>query len=250
MESKMSDFVIMHPMKKQPEKHNKTEGNPMNSGTPAVDIKVASTDELQELINHQSSVIHLKESVIEAQQQRIKMLEEYLRLERARLYARSSEQSSAQGLLFDEVEQTSNENGDQEEKDPPKKKGRGGRKGLSKNIPREQIKLSLTDEEKEGAVNTFYTVVKEELDIIPAKVRVLEYLQEKAVFVENEKRTMKSAALPKRPIPKSIASVGLLAYVIVAKYCDGLPLHRLEKILPGKQSITLQTKNIGILLPS
>jgi len=188
------------------------------------DDHAANTTKMQSIISQQASVI-------DAQRHRIKMLEEYLQLERARNYARSSEQSSAQGLLFDEAEQIANEDGDQEAKAPKKKKGRGGRKSLSKNIPREQVRLDLTDEEKEGAIDTFYTVVKEELDIIPAKVRVLEYLQEKAVFVEGDKRTIKEAKRPKHPIPKSVASVGLLAYVIVAKYCDGLPLYRLEKIL-------------------
>jgi transposase len=211
-------------MKKQPKRIKNAQETPINTVLSAAELQVANVSDLKE-------IIHLKDSVIDAQQQRIKILEEYLRLERARAYARSSEQSSAQGQLFDEVEQTSNETGDQEEKPRPKKKWHGGRTGLSKNIPQEQVRLNLTDEEKEGAVNTFYTVVKEELDIIPAKVRVLEYLQEKAVFIEGEKRTIKSAALPKHPIPKSIASVGLLAYVIVGKYCDGLPLHRLEKIL-------------------
>ena len=42
------------------------------------------------------------------------------------------------------------------------------------------------------------TLVKEELDIEPAKARVVEYLQEKAVFVEGDKRSIKSATLPKQ----------------------------------------------------
>jgi len=211
-------------MKKPQKIPNQTKTSPSKPEVLMTDDHAANTTKMQSIISQQASVI-------DAQRHRIKMLEEYLQLERARNYARSSEQSSAQGLLFDEAEQIANEDGDQEAKAPKKKKGRGGRKSLSKNIPREQVRLDLTDEEKEGAIDTFYTVVKEELDIIPAKVRVLEYLQEKAVFVEGDKRTIKEAKRPKHPIPKSVASVGLLAYVIVAKYCDGLPLYRLEKIL-------------------
>ena len=56
-------------------------------------------------------------------------------------------------------------------------------------------------------------------------------MQEKAIFIEGNKKVIKAAALPKHPIPKSIASISLLAFVIIAKYCDGLPLYRLEKIL-------------------
>lgn len=187
------------------------------------------------VIENKTDIIKKKSEVIEAQKKRITMLEEYLRLERARGYGKSSEKSSAQNCLFNEAELAAceSENTQEEAVDSStqKKKGNGGRKPLSKNIPREQVRLELSEEEKEGAIDTFYSKVKEELDIIPAKVRVLEYLQEKAVFAENGKRIIKEAPLPKHPLPKSIASIGLLAYIIVAKYCDGLPLYRLEKIL-------------------
>lgn len=230
------EFAIIHAMKTQ----GKTQSsNPLSQQREGVSSDVNAVDipalletirSKTDTIETQSIVIDKKSEVIEAQQQRITMLEEYLRLERARHYGRSSETSPAQTCLFDEIEQEADED-TQSEPDPKKKKGHGGRKPLSTKIPREQVRLELTEEAKEGAIDTFYTKVKEELDIVPAKVRVLEYLQEKAVFVEDGKRTIKEAPLPKHPIPKSIASISLLAYVIVAKYCDGLPLYRLEKIL-------------------
>ena len=37
--------------------------------------------------------------------------------------------------------------------------------------------------------------------------------------------------MPAQPIPKSIASPGLLAHVAVGKYQDSLPLYRQEAIL-------------------
>lgn len=60
---------------------------------------------------------------------------------------------------------------------------------------------------------------------------MLEYLQEKAVFVEEGKRHIKDAPLPQHPLKMSIASIGLLAWVIAAKYCDGLPLYRVDKLM-------------------
>ncbi|UVW34163.1 IS66 family transposase [SAR92 clade bacterium H455] len=60
---------------------------------------------------------------------------------------------------------------------------------------------------------------------------LIEYLQEKAVFVGKEERLIKSTELPKHPLNKCIASVSLLAYVVISKYCDGLPLYGLELIL-------------------
>jgi len=183
-------------------------------------------------------VIDKKSSVIAEQQKRIRILEEYLRLAKQKQFGRSSEKHPGQGEFFneaelvacaaDESEEEIQETADVEEKAPQKKRGR---KGFSEAIPREQIHIDLSDEDKEGAIDTFYTKVKEELDIEPAKVRILEYMQEKAVFVEKGERSIKAAQMPKHPIGKTMASISLLAYIIVSKYMDGLPLHRLEKIL-------------------
>ncbi len=209
-------------MKKQLKTTENISETSIHEDNSIVDYCAASPEELIATINKKSEVI-------EAQKKRIEMLEEYLRLERARHYARSSEQSPAQGTLFDEAEQEAID--EPPVADPKKKKGQGGRKPLDKKIPREQVRFDLPEDEKAGAIDTFYVTVKEELDIVPAKVRVLEYLQEKAVFIDQRNRTIKSATMPKHPLGKSIASVSLLAFVIVAKYCDGLPLHRIEKIL-------------------
>jgi len=35
-----------------------------------------------------------------------------------------------------------------------------------------------------STLDPFFTKVREDLDIIPAQVRILEYMQEKAVFIE------------------------------------------------------------------
>lgn len=192
--------------------------------------KGLSLEKLIEELTLKNDIIDKKSHVISEQKKRIALLEEYLRLEKSRHYGVSSEKNPNQGELFNEAEQLVDE-AEQAETEKPAKKRSGGRKGLSDKLPRFQIHLNLSDEEKEGAINTFYSKIKEELDIIPAQVRVLEYLQEKAVFKQDGKQVIKAAAQPKHPLGKSIASISLLAYLIVAKYCDALPLYRLEKIL-------------------
>ena len=193
-------------------------------------------DEKNNDIDHKTDALDKKSLVISAQKKRIDQLLELLRLQRARMYGHSSEKSSQQGELFDEAELCSEPQQDDNESRLPKKptppnKTKQGRKSLSPNLPREQVFINLTDAEKEGAINTFYTLAKEALDITPAKVRVIEYMQEKAVFSTEKKRTIKAATLPLHPLGKTIASVGLLAHVIVSKFCDGLPLYRLENML-------------------
>lgn len=186
--------------------------------------------QLHDLLDRQYKIIEQKTSVITEQQKRIAILEEYLRLERARRFWSSSEKNLNQGELFNEAEAIEDEElSATPDVSTPKKKG--GRKGLSKSLPRHQVHINLSEEEKAGAIDTFYTVVKEELDIVPAKARVIEYLQEKAVFIDQGVRQVKAAELPKHPLKKCIASISLLAYVIVSKYCDGLPLYGLEAIL-------------------
>ena len=192
--------------------------------------KGLSLEKLIEELTLKDDIIDKKSHVISEQKKRIALLEEYLRLEKCRHYGASSEKNPNQGELFNEAEQIVDE-AEQADIEQPAQKRSGGRKGLSDKLPRFQIHLNLSDEEKEGAINTFYSTIKEELDIIPAQVRVLEYCQEKAVFKQDGKQVIKAAAQPKHPLGKSIASVSLLAYLIVAKYCDALPLYRLEKIL-------------------
>jgi len=194
-----------------------------------------------------TQTVELKSEVIASLKQRIELLEEALRLSKIKRFAPSSEQSGQMSLFDDaEVEATVEfEAVDEieaieagvasETTEPSQPKQKPGRKPFAANLPRVQIFITLSDEEKAGAISTFFTKVKEELDIIPAQVRVLEYMQEKAVFLEPAQDEMQrriiAAALPKHPVPGAMGSIELMSYVLTCKYCDGLPLYRLENIL-------------------
>ena len=196
-------------------------------------------DEQFDLNNEQHDIINKKSHVIGEQQKQINLLEEQLRLLRQQRYGKSSEKNDAQGELFNEAEWLSDQADAEdsevelntEQSEPPKKKKKG-RSGLSPDLPRKKVLLRLSDEQKQGAIDTFFVTIKEELDITPAKVQVLQYQQEKAVFLDEQgTRTLVEADRPKHPLGKAIASTALLAYLIIGKYCDGLPLYRQEGIL-------------------
>jgi len=76
----------------------------------------------------------------------------------------------------------------------------------------------LSEQEKSGAIDTFFTKVREELDIIPAQVRVLEYMQEKAVFIEQrndeKQRLIKSAELRKHPVARAMGHTCIFAAIM------------------------------------
>lgn len=178
-------------------------------------------------------VLEQKDHIIREQQLLLKLLEEKLRLSRLQRFGASSEKLSFQVDFFDEaeLEVALSDLEAQLPEDPSPKKPRKKRKGFSDQLPRIRVELVLTDEEKAGATKTFFTKVKEELDIVPAQARVLEYWQEKAVFEQGGEQQMVAAQRLPHPLGKCIASVQLLAYILISKYADALPLYRLEKIL-------------------
>ena len=187
----------------------------------------------QAIVDHKHIIADHKH-IIEEQQKLLKLMEEKLRLARQKRFGASSEKLPFQGDFFDEAElEVALGDIEQqiEEQEKSKPKRRKPREGFSDKLPRIRIDLPLSEEEKAGASKTFFAKVKEELDIIRAQARVIEYWQEKAVFDEPDgSQRIEAASRPAHPLGKCIASVQLLAYLLVAKYADALPLYRLEKI--------------------
>ena len=114
---------------------------------------------------------------------RILLLEELLRLRKLQKFAASSEKLPFQVSLFDEaelesaIEELMDQAADEidDETDTPKPAEKKTRKrGFSASLERVRIELALSDAERTAADRTFFAKVKEELDYIPAVLRVLE----------------------------------------------------------------------------
>lgn len=192
-----------------------------------VDYNNLTRDELLALLLEKEQHLRHRDSYIQ-------LLEEKLRLERARKYAASSEKLPFQIQLFDEAEMEealSDLEAQLPDEEPAKPRPKKRQRGFSETLNRKRIELTLSEEEKAGAIKTFFTKIKEELEYIPAQLNVLEYWQEKAVFEDQGDERIVSATRPVHPLNKCFASTSLLAYIIVSKYADGLPLYRLEGIL-------------------
>lgn len=122
-------------------------------------------------------------------------------------------------------------------------KGNGhGRRRLPSNLEREKVIHDLPEEEKPcpccGKLRHIIgKETHEQLDYIPAKVKVIEHVRLKYGCPHCEANAspdgpqIVTAEKPLSPIEKGLAAPGLLSYVIVSKYGDHLPLHRLERIL-------------------
>ena len=207
----------------------------------------------EDLLNHinfqsqeiakQSQEIESQSQEIAKQSQKIKLLEEMVRFLKHQKYSASSEKyvdDNPQGHLFDEASLPANlEEIEASEEDitiPAHQRKKPGKKGINKDLPRERIIYDLSDEEKVcdcgHALNHIGEDITEQLDIIPAQIKVLQHVCKKYACHHCEDKII-TAKKPTQPIPKSIASPGLLAHVLTSKFQYHLPLYRQESMLKG-----------------
>jgi transposase len=70
--------------------------------------------------------------------------------------------------------------------------------------------------------------VSHHLEYVPGRFKVIRTVRPKLVCTKCE--AIFQAAAPSRPIPRGVAGAGLLAHVMVSKFCDHIPLHRQSRI--------------------
>lgn len=290
-----------------------------------LDLLAAKDEEIEA----RNDFIQEQERAIRQRDCRIELLEEQLRLSKIQKFLASSEKHILQLPLFDETELEAAlaelkaclgiEDDEPDDKPARSATSKKRKRGFSASLARKRIELLLTEAEKAGASRVFLAKIKEELSYIPAKLEVVEYWQEKAVFTADDDAAEQaveasfeefveepvvtisavdtgdgivvdadnaacddvvvpedvaavedagleaaadldeaalasdldadgdsgeqgngddaiahagerivSAARPVNPLGKCIAHPTLLAYILVSKYADGLPLYRLE----------------------
>jgi transposase len=70
--------------------------------------------------------------------------------------------------------------------------------------------------------------VSEQLEYVPSRFKVIRHVRPKLACVSCQ--SIFQAPAPSRPITRGVAGPALLANVLVSKYCDHIPLHRLARI--------------------
>ncbi len=212
-----------------------------------VDALRALALQQQTELDAQSDTLAERARRIDEQAAQIRQLEEYVRLLRHQRFGRTSEQTSREQLgLFNEAELAADT---AEKEDAPvgveiaaHTRRPHGRRPLPSFLPRVEILHDLPEAEKVCATDgtplaRIGEEVCEQLEIIPATIRVLRHVRPKYACPSCH-TGIHVAALPPQPIPKSLASPALLAHVAVSKYVDALPLYRQEAIL-GRIGIDL-----------
>jgi transposase len=109
--------------------------------------------------------------------------------------------------------------------------GRPARRQLPKHLPRETRKYMPKQEacpDCGGKLRQLGEDVSEILEYVPAHFKVIQQVRPKLACAGCER--IVQAEAPSRVIERGVAGPGLLAHVLVSKYCDHLPLYRQSEI--------------------
>jgi transposase len=118
------------------------------------------------------------------------------------------------------------------------RRNKRGRKPLPVHLPRMEVVHDVAEEAKQCGCGATKSRIGEEtserLDIVPAQIQVIRDIRPKYACrvcegVEDAGPTVVIAPVPNHLIPKSIATAGLLGYVLTAKFADALPFYRQSK---------------------
>ena len=203
---------------------------------------VKAVDKLPNDVESLKALLLAERNTTERLQKKIQTLFEAIRLARHQRFGASSEKAPGQGELFDEAE-ASFDLAEAAIQDAPEstlavdakpRAKRQSRKPLPANLPRIRNVIDLPAAEQVCAcgcqLSDIGEDISEQLEIIPAKLSVIQHVRKKYACQSCE-ATLKSAPRANVLLPKAIASNDTMAYIITAKYADGLPLYRLSPIL-------------------
>ena len=117
---------------------------------------------------------------------------------------------------------------------------------LPDNLPVEEVVIEpqevLADPESFKRIGE---EVLEELDVVPTKFFKRRIIRPKYVRVDDRTQPPVVAPAPKRILENSYASAGLLVSIVLAKYCDHLPLYRQSKIFKSRLNVDLSRQTMG-----
>jgi transposase len=116
---------------------------------------------------------------------------------------------------------------------------------LPAHLPRVEVLIDIEDKSCPccgGALHVIGEDTSEMLDIVPAQLRV-RVIRRPRYGCRSCEEAVVQAPAPERPITGGMATEALLAHVLVAKFCDHLPLYRQAQIF-ARQGIELDRSTL------
>ena len=201
---------------------------------------------LQQMLREVVTVTTQQHAELHAENDKLRLLIQRLLRHQ---FGRRSEQLDADQLQFglEDLEQTVAENqAGQDAADPANDQQRQRREArpnrnhgaLPAHLPRYEVVIDIEDRHCPccgGALHAIDELRTEQLDIVPAQLRVRVTRRPRYACRACEGAVVVAPA-PDRPIDGGMATEALIAYVVVSKFCDSLPLYRQAQML-GRQSL-------------
>ena len=201
----------------------------------------ALSNTIEDLTTARALIDSLQEQLTKSQRE-IAALRHELDILCQRLFGKKSERVDPRQLTL-ALEQLANERGpltEPVEMDSGETPGRGharrrptGRRPLPAHLPRRRVEIDVSEADKQCPCGQTRTRigedVSEKLEYEPASFVVVDTVRPKYACQDCHDAVVEAPA-PPQAVEKSLAGEGLLAHVIVSKYVDHLPLHRMEGI--------------------
>lgn len=192
---------------------------------------------------------------------KLKWYEEQFRLSKERLYGASSEKTDSEQMelqLFNEAEVVAHLENEQEQETAEtvtyqRKKKRGKRSVNLDHLPVETVDYELPTSEQICSscgheLHEMSTEVRQELEVIPAEVKVLRHVRHVYACRHCEHHELSTpvvtAEAPKPVFPKSLASPSAMAYTMSQKYVESQPLYRQEQHF-ARFGVTISRQNLA-----
>ena len=128
---------------------------------------------------------------------------------------------------------------------PRPSKSAPARKPLPEHLPRERVEhpAACVCPACGGArLTCIGTDEREVLEYVPSHFKVIVHARPKMSCRDCE--TIAQPPLPSLPIERGLPGPGLLAHVIVSKYCDHLPLHR-QSVIYGRSGVEIERSTLA-----
>jgi transposase len=224
------------------------------------DLDALNPNELKALIFSQHTEIHAQREQLLSKDEQLVSRDneiEHLKLLIARLrriqFGRKSEKLDRQieqlELRLDELEATQAEKAAPSQTPaavkPSASTAKPARRPLPEHLPREVKKYppkQTACPDCGGELKHLGEDVSEILEYVPARFKVIRHVRPKLACGCCER--IVQAEAPSRPIERGIAGPGLLAHVLVSKYCDHLPLYRQSEIY-AREGVELERSTLA-----
>jgi transposase len=203
---------------------------------------------LRRIVLERSAKLEVAEALLISQKLELEKLRFQIAYLKRMKYGRSSEQLDGEllqmQLIIEDLETSLAEKPLQVRpalKEPPAKPAR---RPLPAELPREEIvhENPCACPDCGGKLRPLGEDVSEMLEYVPSHFKVIRHVRPKLSCASCQRIVQPSA--PSRPIERGVAGPGLLAHVLVSKYCDHLPLYRQSQIY-AREGIDLDRSTLA-----